>query len=835
MYCLNCGIELPNSAKFCGKCGAKTLLLEKTNLEHIQNMQGTVPTALLASEQPVAPSGDKTELLVSEQQNIPNTVATEMLFSEHSVTPSDDKTELLVSEKQNISNTAATEMLFSEQPVAPSGDKTEMLFTEQHNAPTEVKPENNAAGIVPLASGEMLGGVYRVIDIIGKGGFGYVYKAYHTRLEQAVVIKQIHRLNKSISNRTEADVLKRIKHTYLPQVHDFIEKDGTAFTIMDFISGADIDKSIKQGRKFRQKEIVRIAVQLCEAVKYLHSCEPPIIHSDIKPENIMLTENGDICLIDMNVSLIFDSNASLIGGTPDYAPPEQFGIPLGEIRSGVSKLTLIKKDTPRIDERSDIYSIGASLYYIALGKVPATDYITDPIADFAAAGISDSLASIVAKAMSLNPAKRYKSAAEMLTALNNLGKLDRRYKLFQIQRAVVTSLCAAMAFAFVSISRMGYDRMKEEHEEKYQGYVLQIENSIRNGDYDTAEKTIALAKSFEPSRIEPYLNEAKLLSIDKDYEACMEYPKRNLTADINNNERNDREDFAQIYEIAANGAFELGYYNEAVQSFQEALGYSPKITECYRDLTISYARLGNMQSAEDSLKKAREIGISDDHLDLMQGEISAANGDFAEAFKSFSSALQKTSDDYVRFRALLACDKAALANGQVLSAMQMVALLESEKSKVSSEYYGTVREMLANEYSRCGEFMETRELYQKAADLYGELMDEGILSYQLKKNYFNIMYTQLSEYNECEDLLDNMWKENSADYWIPMNRAYLEITVQNQIADQSQRDYGAAYKSYLQAEELYKTYTQNGKSDPNMDTLRSAIDILKNFGWIKET
>lgn len=834
MYCLNCGIKLPDSAKFCGKCGAKTLLLEKTISAHLKNMSSTVPTALLASEQSVATSNDKTELLFSEQQNTPSVAPTEILSFEQDGENLAALTEMIFPEQQNNINSEKTEMLFSDDSQT---EKTDVLFTEQHNTPIEVKPEYNESqkDVVPLTPGEMLGGVYRVIDIIGKGGFGYVYKAYHTRLEQDVVIKQIHRLNKSISNRTEADVLKRIKHTYLPQVHDFIEKDGTAFTIMDFVSGADIDKLIRQGRKFRQKEIVKIAVQLCEAVKYLHSCNPPIVHSDIKPENIMLTESGDICLIDMNVSLIFDSNASLIGGTPDYAPPEQFGIPLGEIRSGVSKLTLIKKDTPRIDERSDIYSIGASLYYIALGKVPATDYITDPIADIAAAGISDSLASIVAKAMSLNPAKRYKSAAEMLTALNNLGKLDRRYKLLQVQRAVVTSLCAVMAFAFVSISRMGYDRMKEEHEEKYQSYVLQIENSIRNGDYDSAEKTISLAKDFEPSRIEPYLNEAKLLSIDKDYEACMEYPKRNLTADINNNEKNDREDFAQIYEIAANGAFELGYYNEAVQSFQEALRYSPKITECYRDLTISYARLGNIQSAEDSLKKAREIGISDDCLDLMQGEISAAKGDFAEAFSSFSSAIQKTNDDYVRFRALLACDKAAIANGQALSAMQMVMLLESELGNVAVEYYGTVREILANEYARCAESFESSKYYRKAADCYGELMNEGILSYQLKKNYFNILLMQLSEYNECEDLLDNMWKENSADYWISMNRAYLEITVQNQIADQSQRDYGAAYKSYLQAEELYKTYTQNGKSDPNMDTLRSAIDILKNFGWIKET
>lgn len=791
MLCFKCGTELLDTAKFCTKCGAK-----------------------------ISPSTDPTELLISEQQNSPSTDPTELLFSEQQSYPSGEK----------------TEMLFGEQQSAPDSDKTEILFEEQHGAANNVNTEQkeNNVKIVQLTSGEMLGDVYRVIDIIGKGGFGYVYKAYHTRLEQEVVIKQIHRLNENISNRTEADILKRIKHTYLPRVHDFIEKDGTAFTVMDFVSGSNIDKLIRQGRKFRQKEIIKIAVQLCEAVKYLHGCNPPIIHSDIKPENIMLTESGDICLIDMNVSLIFDSNASLIGGTPDFAPPEQFGIPLGEIRSGISKLTLIKKDAPRIDERSDIYSIGASLYYIALGKTPAIDYINDPIADFAAAGISDALAGIVAKAMSLNPAKRYKSAAEMLTALNNLGKLDRRYKLLQVQRAVVTTLSAAAIFGFVSVSRMGADKLKEEHEEKYAAYVLQMESNIKNGEYEKAAEVIELAKEFEPERIEIYLNEAKILSQTKQYEQCMEYPDKKLTSDILTNEKNNRDMFAQIYELAGNSAFELEIYEQAAKHFEKALMYSPKISECYRDLTISYARLGNIEMAENSLAKAVENDVSDDRLDLMQGEISAAKGEYSKAFDCFSAALEKTNDDYVRFRALLSYDKATIAENSADGAIRAAKLMESELGKVALEYSNTVREMLANEYARCGELSGNTEYYSKSSQVYGELMSNENLSYSLKKNYFNILFSKLNEYDSCLNLLDNMEQENSSDYWVQMSRAYVQISVQNAIEDQGKRNYNASYESYLKAEELYKQFVQNGKSDPNMDTLRASINDLKNYGWIKE-
>ncbi len=882
MFCMKCGTQLPDTAKFCGKCGTRIPRLERTD-NRIQERENTLNaseapaygsngtelitsnasaasaygsngTELITSNASAAPAygSNGTELITSNASAAPayGSNGTELITSNASAAPAygSNGTELITSNASAASayGSNGTELITSNASAVPAygSNGTEIIAPMNASGSDEIQtpPEygqmrensnsNKDGEVKPLNPGDIIGGFYRVVEKIGKGGFGYVYKAYHTRLESTVVIKQIHKPNTGLSNRTEADVLKKIKHTYLPQVYDFIEKDGTAFTIMDFVPGADIDKLMNQGRKFRQKEIIKVAVELCEAVKYLHGCTPPIIHSDIKPENIMLAENGDICLIDMNVSLVFDNNESLIGGTADFAPPEQMGVPLGEIRNGVSKLTLKRKCTPRIDERSDIYSIGASIYYMALGKVPAIDYSTNPIADFAAAGLSEPLASIVAKAMALNPAKRYKSAGEMLTALNNLGKLDRRYKMLQIQRTVVTALCAVMTFAFVSISRMGYDKMKEEHEEKYQSYVLQIENSIRSGDYDAAGEIIALAKEFEPSRIEPYLNEAKIYSNLGDYERCAEYPDKILTTDIFNNSNNSREMFAQIYEIAANGAFELEQYNDAVENYQEALRYSPKIIECYRDLTISYARLGNIELAEESLEKARELGITDDRLDLMQGEISVAKGEFSEAFDSFNSAIQKTNDNYVRFRSLLACDKAAIADGQAMSAMKVVMLLESELDNVTAEYSGTVREMLANEYARCGELLDSSDYYRKAADCYREIMDEGILSYQLKKNYFNILFTQLKEYDSCAKLLDAMEQENALDYWIPMNKAYLEITLQNMISDQSKRDYSAAYNSFLKADELYGTYTQNGKSDPNMDTLRSSINSLKSFGWI---
>ena len=171
-----------------------------------------------------------------------------------------------------------------------------------------------------------LNDTYTLLEQIGSGGGGIVYKAYHNRLKTYVVAKQIKEGVKNIlKSRAEADILKKMKHTYLPRVYDFLEIDGEIYTVMDYIPGESLDKPLKKGEKFSQKQVLKWAVQLAEALDYLHRQIPPIVHSDIKPANIMLTPEGDICLIDFNISLVFDSSMKTATGiSGGYAPPEQY-------------------------------------------------------------------------------------------------------------------------------------------------------------------------------------------------------------------------------------------------------------------------------------------------------------------------------------------------------------------------------------------------------------------------------------------------------------------------------------------------------------------------------
>lgn len=167
---------------------------------------------------------------------------------------------------------------------------------------------------------------YQIVGQIGAGGGGIVYKAYHTRLQKYVVLKKIRESSHldMAALRTETDILKNLRHSYLPQVLDFVVQGNEVYTVMDFIPGQSLKQYIDAGYHFSEKEIVRIGTQLCEALAYLHSQKPAIIHGDIKPANIMITPDGNVCLIDFNISGLSNGKKAYIQGYSEgYAAPEQ--------------------------------------------------------------------------------------------------------------------------------------------------------------------------------------------------------------------------------------------------------------------------------------------------------------------------------------------------------------------------------------------------------------------------------------------------------------------------------------------------------------------------------
>lgn len=176
---------------------------------------------------------------------------------------------------------------------------------------------------------------YDQLEPLGHGGMGDLFKGRKRGLDVPIVVKIIKtNLKGRLDERQEAEILKGLKHKYLPRIYDVIEnKDGYLYTIMDYIPGENLKEYVKRTGVVDQKTVYRWAQQLCEVVAYLHEQTPAIIHSDIKPGNVMITPSGDICLIDFNTSMEYRAGLTAIGKTKGYAAPEQYTKPEQVIRN----------------------------------------------------------------------------------------------------------------------------------------------------------------------------------------------------------------------------------------------------------------------------------------------------------------------------------------------------------------------------------------------------------------------------------------------------------------------------------------------------------------------
>lgn len=312
--------------------------------------------------------------------------------------------------------------------------------------------------------GMVIGGIYEIEREIGCGGGGIVYLGRHLRLEKQVVLKADKRSlsTKPEALRREVDMLKGLSHTYIPQVYDFVQQDGVVYTVMDFIEGESLDKLLRRGELPGQPQVIGWACQLLEALCYLHSRPPHgILHGDIKPANIMLRPNGDVCLIDYNIALALGEDGAVkVGRSRGYASPEHYGTgffetgpgerreggdgPDGEetrtavwTQPGMDTVTMGQEGFSAgtggssgqrpvmLDVRSDIYSLGATLYHLLSGRRPQED--AAKVTPLGPEVCSPAVWEIIHKAMCPAPAGRYQSAQEMLRALRLLHRRDKRF------------------------------------------------------------------------------------------------------------------------------------------------------------------------------------------------------------------------------------------------------------------------------------------------------------------------------------------------------------------------------------------------------------------------
>ena len=252
---------------------------------------------------------------------------------------------------------------------------------------------------------------YRIVEILGQGGMGSVYRAVDENLGVDVAVKENLFTTDEYARqfRLEAVILANLRHDNLPRVTDhFVITGQGQYLIMDYIEGEDLRQRMERAGAISEEEAILVGAAMCDALQYLHTRKPAVIHRDVKPGNVRITSDGHIYLVDFGLAkLVKGSQATTTGAramTPGYSPPEQYG-------------------TARTDPRTDVYSLGATLYAALTGIIPedglsrAMDNVELTPLRKRNPKISRKLASAIEKAMSVRPEDRFQTAEEFKQAL----------------------------------------------------------------------------------------------------------------------------------------------------------------------------------------------------------------------------------------------------------------------------------------------------------------------------------------------------------------------------------------------------------------------------------
>lgn len=271
---------------------------------------------------------------------------------------------------------------------------------------------------MPLAEDTILEKRYRIDGLLTRGGMGAIYRAFDLNLSMPVAIKEnfFQTPERVAQFKQEALILARLRHPALPMVSHHFSAGGKQYLVMDFVEGENLWETVERARRpLSERRALNYIIQVCRAVDYLHSQNPPIIHRDIKPQNIKITPNGKAVLVDFGIAkqVSKDKLPTQVGAqgvTPGFSPPEQYS---GE------------GTTPA----SDIYSLGATLYAVLTGKIPplsvtllAGGKLTPP--NKINPDLSREVTAAIVHAMQAKPAARPPSVAAWQKQLEAIAALD---------------------------------------------------------------------------------------------------------------------------------------------------------------------------------------------------------------------------------------------------------------------------------------------------------------------------------------------------------------------------------------------------------------------------
>ena len=691
-----------------------------------------------------------------------------------------------------------------------------------------------------------LGSGYSAIRPLGEGGMGTLYRAHKDSLDVDVVIKRVKQKFKGrMDERAEANILKTLKHKYLPRIYDVIESpSGYVYTIMDMIPGENMQNYVKTHGPVSQKLAYRWACQLCEVIAYLHSQVPPILHCDIKPSNIMITPADDICVIDFNTSLVFSKGVLAIGATPGYAAPEQYTrpgaspdtietVPLEEtmplrgykdafayqnVRSnkdpsgrGVSNSVTAAQATNAggygtISKRTDVYGIGATLYYAITGQQPGHS-LKDvrPITSYKLK-FSRSFLLIIARAMMKRQEERFCDAQD-------IHAIDGRYKKVVHSQRVVAAVSLVLAVSGTLAILFGVQRIGVERYAAYDALVRKGRTAADEMRFDEAEQDLQQAIAIYDDQLEAYVEQAVLLYRQGKYQECIDAVETTQSREL---KYYSRQSVANLYNVAAEAYYELESYESAATMYQKAIGYSPDILSYYQGEATALIQLGDYSGADEVLAemaKAVPDAEQSGAYQVVQSELLRKQGDLPDALDAARKAIGSADGNDQLARAYrLAASICEDIGDSMLS--EEINLLNQGIEQLPDGYYNALAGQLASAYIRQAEATGNPGYQKDALRTYQQLEKNGNTTLEVRLNIAMLQY-QLHDFSKAMEMLQALKKDYPKDYRVYKWLAF----VQGELDLQNGASYTKTLGYYETAAELYRAEQASGVYDPQMDEL----------------
>lgn len=498
--------------------------------------------------------------------------------------------------------------------------------------------------------GEIIDGRYEILKEIGRGGMSIVYLAMDNRLNKSIVVKEIRRRDNSNNKllmdslKQESDLLKNLDHAALPKIYDIIDR-GDIYVVMDYIEGESLNRKLKREGKIQAKEVINYGIQLAKVLSYLHNRPTPIIYRDMKPDNVMLTPDGRIKLIDFGISKEYkvDTESDTTNlGTRAFAAPEQI--------AGL-----------KTNARTDIYSLGATLYNLVTGKsLNDPPFMLKPIREWDSS-LPEGLEYIIKKCTETDPADRYENCDDLLYDLENVEKLTKAYKvklIKEMSRFIVSSI---LLIFFIVITIIGYRGVSNENLTNYKEMINKSDSYLINGEYAKAIEVLDdVITKVDGKRSEAYINILNIYSSINDVESGLSKIEGYINDKFDGVDKNDEVLFkvAMTYLDNKNYPIALKYFRMVNEKKIKDAKYYKTLATSLSSMNIDYEQFKEKleefedytYSLENNEKKVANYNSLAGIYISYKGFLEGANDKIISLVNNGSEILKSINDESLNLR-----------------------------------------------------------------------------------------------------------------------------------------------------------------------------------------